>query len=339
LVLLVFSSNQVDICTWLVPMKYFTKEDLLATPSRKHKTPQDEEFRCRARAVAFILRCGHQMKLKYTTMTTAAIYFHTFYFRRSLKVHDKYDIATACLYFASKCEEDRKRVIDVMETAYYFKYNKKAPNPRLNAKAKAQSEEECAKIRDKELILLQTLEFDFDVEQPFDYFPLILSVWREQSNLLPGLMANNERLEIIQFYFKIAWFFVYDALKLVNIVMNASEHIALACVELAIRYVEKAFVQQQNSHSDGGQDFDFNDLAKRTHILPHEIFKNEVCLLKIAADWYLKFDSLLTATVMNELCEAILDICDLENTKSSKSHNRNPMYVDKTLLKRPRTFR
>lgn len=225
-------------------MKFFTLEDLKNTPSRKHKTPQDEEFRCRARAVAFILRCGHQMKLKYTTMTTAAIYFHTFYFRRSLKVHDKYDIATACLYFASKCEEDRKRVIDVMETCYYFKYQKKAPNPRLNAKSKSQSEELCALIRDKELILLQTLEFDFDVEQPFDYFPLILNKWRD-NKLLPELLAKNEQLEIMQFYFKIAWFFVYDAIKLVNIVMNASEHIAIACVELAIRYVNCAYIQQQ----------------------------------------------------------------------------------------------
>ena len=225
-------------------MKFFTLEDLNSTPSRKHEIKQNEEFRRRARAVAFILRCGHQMKLKYTTMATAAIYFHTFYFRRSMEVHDKYDIATACLYFASKVEEDRKRVIDVMETAHYFKYNKKAPNPRLNAKTKTQSEEECAKIRDKELILLQTLEFDFDVEQPFDYLPLILRVWREQ-DLLPGLMAKSEQREIMQFYLKIAWFFVYDALKMVNIVMNASEHIAVACVELAIRYVETAFVQQQ----------------------------------------------------------------------------------------------
>jgi len=323
-------------------MKFFTLEDLQNTPSRKHKIAQSEEFRCRARAVAFILRCGHQMRLKYTTMASAAIYFHTFYFRRSLKDDDKYDTAAACLYFASKCEEDRKRVIDVMETAYYFRYNKKAPNPRLNAKTKAESEEECAKIRKTELILLQTLEFDFDVEQPFDHFPFILSVWREQQ-LLPALMDKGEQLEIMRFYMKISWFFVYDALKMVNIVMNASEHIALACVELAIRYVEGAFHQQQKKmkHEDDSHDFDFNDLTKRNNILPHEIFKNEACLLKIAPDWFLEFDDLLKVSMVNELCTAILDICDLENNKSSgaKSHNRNPMYVDKAVLKKPRHLR
>ena len=106
-------------------MKYFTFEDLDNTPSRKHKVSIEEEFRCRARAISFILRCGHQLKLKYTTICSAAIYFHTFYFRRSLKVHDKYDIATSCLYFASKAEEDRRRLIEVVEAARYFKFWKK----------------------------------------------------------------------------------------------------------------------------------------------------------------------------------------------------------------------
>ena len=100
-------------------------------------------------------------------------------------------------------------------------------------------------------------------------------------------------------------------------------------------------IQKNANNSDGssGGDFDFNDLTKKTCILPHEIFKSEVCLLKIAPDWYLEFDTLLSANVVNELCEAILDICDLETNKSSKSHNRNPMYVDKTLLKQPRSYR
>ena len=217
-------------------MKYFTFEDLEATPSRKHKVDLEEEFRCRARAVSFILRCGHQLNLKYTTICTASIYFHIFYFRRSLKLHDKYDIATACLYFASKCEEDRKRLIEIVETSYYFKYCKKAPNPKLNNKTKLLSQDECYKIIQKELLLLQTLEFDFDIEQPFDYFIIIINHWK---------YTKKYNINIVKYYFKIAWFFVYDAIKIVNIVMNPSEHIAIACIELALRYVNNAFYIQQ----------------------------------------------------------------------------------------------
>lgn len=226
-------------------MKFFTLEDLQSTPSRKHKVDQEEEFRCRARAVAFILRCGHQLKLKYTTICSAAIYFHTFFFRRSLKLHDKYDVATSCLYFASKCEEDRKRLIEVVETSYYFKYCKKAPNPKLNHKTKLESQDECYKIINKELLLLQTLEFDFDIEQPFDYFPLIMNHWKYTKKYLLSHCGNIKQNEIIQYYFQIAWFFVYDAIKIVNIVMNPPEHIAVACIELAIRYVNTAYHQQQ----------------------------------------------------------------------------------------------
>eukprot|EP01084_Bolivina_argentea_P267886 454870_1 len=237
-------------------MKYFTLEDLENTPSRNHKVCQEEEFRCRARAVSFILRCGYQLKLKYTTLCSASIYFHIFYFRRSLKVHDKYDVATACLYFASKCEEDRKRLIEVVETAYYFKFYKKAPNPRLNNKTKLASQEECSKIINKELLLLQTLEFDFDVEQPFDYFTLILNHWKYNKKYLIS-KGKQKQTQILQFYFKIAWFFVYDSLKLVNIVMNPTEHISIACIELAIRYVYNAFKCKNkqiknNGHNNNG---------------------------------------------------------------------------------------
>jgi len=326
-------------------MKFFTLEDLESTPSRRHKVDQDEEFRCRARAVAFMLRCGHQLRLKYTTLYSAAIYFHTFFFRRSLKMHDKYDIATACLHFASKCEEDRKHLTEVIETAYYFKFFKKAPNPKQNAKNKQWRHEECTKIINKELILLQTLEFDFDTEQAFDFFPAIMNHWKFDKKYLLDACGAHKQHEIIAYYFKVAWFFVYDALKLVNIVMNAPEHIAIACVELAIRFVNIAYNRQTQHKMDSDsltdeekkndQDFNFESLDLKQNMIPHELFDSEQCLLQISATWFKEFDDLLSATTVNSLCNEIVDICELEKDRKEKN-NRNAMYIEKHLLKQPR---
>merc|ERR1712087_430639 len=156
--------------------------------------------------------------------------------------------------------------------------------------ARTLSEKQCSKIRDLELTILQTLEFDFDVEQPFGHLGFILRVWVEQHTLLSGLQLDDDaQLAIMRHYMKIAWFFAVDTLKMVNIVMNAQEHLAVACTELAIRYVEIAFHQQLNkerkSALESDQDFDFEKLDQQTNILPHDIFTGGHCLLQLENDW------------------------------------------------------
>ena len=245
-------------------------------------------------------------------------------------MHDKYDVAASCLYFASKSEEDRRRLIEIVEAAHYFKFYKKINKNQQIAQA------ECTKVINKELILLQTLEFDFDTEHPFNHFVLVLNHWKKNKKYLISLGSERQSL-ILEFYFKIAWFFVYDALKLVNIVMNASEHISIACIELALRYVECAYFEQQTQdESNAANDFNFEALDKKNNILPFEIFESEKCLLSLSADWFKEFDDLLSVDLVNKLCDAIVDISDLEKTNSKE---KNAMYIKKALLKKQRVIK
>lgn len=97
----------------------------------------------------------------------------------------------------------------------------------------------------------------------------------------------------------------------------------------------------QDEHN--GHDFNFESLDKRNNIIPFELFRDEQCLLKLPTTWFKEFDDLLSIQVVNLLCNAIVDIVDLEKDKKDgsgdskhKKVNRNPMYVSKTYLKRPR---
>ena len=92
-----------------------------------------------------------------------------------------------------------------------------------------------------------------------------------------------------------------------------------------------------------GHDFNFETLDKRNNIIPFELFHDEQCLLNLPATWFKEFDDLLSIEVINLLCNAIVDIVDLEKDKKDSSGdnkpkkvNRNPMYIDKIYLKRPR---
>eukprot|EP00483_Globobulimina_turgida_P011399 UN11421 len=127
--------------------------------------------------------------------------------------------------------------------------------------------------------------------------------------------------------------------------MNATEHISVACVELAVRYVSNAWNNQQKNAPQGkdiknvknGHDFSFETLDRRNNSLPFELFEDEKCLLQLPSNWFAEFDDLLSLELLNKICNAIVDAADTDNNKINKSKvDRNPMYVGKHLLKQTR---
>ncbi|ETO34138.1 cyclin Pch1 [Reticulomyxa filosa] len=163
------------------------------TPSRAHKIEPNVELEKRNEGVEFLQNLSHQLRLRYTTLYTAVVYFHFFYFRRSLVVHpDVFDVAASCLYLATKVQENRRRLQDIVETSYFLKRTTMSKadghdkgeeiNPESNKIAVPQSEQytmHWTQIVNKETILLQTLEFRFDHPVLFDYLPPILKHWHD----------------------------------------------------------------------------------------------------------------------------------------------------------------
>ena len=103
----------------------FNERDWAETPSRRHDVKESIEISERALGIHFLNKLGHQTRLKHSAIATGCLYFHIFFFRRSLMIHDKMDVATACLFLAAKCDENRRRLKDICESAYYLKNKKK----------------------------------------------------------------------------------------------------------------------------------------------------------------------------------------------------------------------
>lgn len=164
-------------------MHLFTIEEWQNSPSRYDDTGKvlmstEHESISRAKQIKHIFRMCYQLKLPYTVRYTACVYFHTYCFRRSLQYYDISSISAACIYLASKTEEQRRCVRDVAETAYYYTKNKKAPNPTKGTQFALDHKKLLDALQDAELILMQTLEFNFEVSQPYGYLNVMFKVFK-----------------------------------------------------------------------------------------------------------------------------------------------------------------
>jgi protein BUR2 len=63
----------------------YDEEELLYTPSVENGMPVDTERELRVKGVTFIHNVGGLLNVPQTTVTTAAVYFHRFLMRYSLK--------------------------------------------------------------------------------------------------------------------------------------------------------------------------------------------------------------------------------------------------------------
>jgi len=86
----------------------------------KQQDPFDIEMEQRWRSciIHFIQEAGIKLNFPQLTTSTAAFLLHQFFSRKSFKDHDKWLIATCCLFLASKLEETPKKLRDIINTTY-----------------------------------------------------------------------------------------------------------------------------------------------------------------------------------------------------------------------------
>jgi len=247
----------------------FRPDSLNNTPSIRHGLTPEEERAERKEGVEFLMNCAHQLRLPYNAACTAAVYFQKFYMRRSFKVHSKWDTAAACLYLAAKSEETRKHCSAVAETCHFIRFKQVAPDPRSHPSEHAVL---VKRVLDKELILLQTIEFNFQVSLPHIYLPVVYEWFKAN---FPQIKDGK-----LQKSCQISWFFLMDSYKLPVILFYPPQWIALACIELAIRY------ESRGGNPSDPKLLNPNVLWYKTHAkdLPVEDFENLCLLLLTASD-------------------------------------------------------
>ncbi|XP_025408836.1 cyclin-Q isoform X1 [Sipha flava] len=172
-------------------------------------------------AVRYIFECGIKLGLKHITICSAAVYFHKFYENIDENPYDNYSIASATLYLASKVHDETVKLRDLINVTYHTLHRDAAP---------IRLAEDYWNFRDSivhaEMLTMRLLQFDTTFDHPHNYFLHYVQTVR------PVFYSKHGKDIIV---FKKAYDFLHDFYHSSDILKYKPQHIAIACMELAIK--------------------------------------------------------------------------------------------------------
>lgn len=171
-----------------MPVWYYEKADFRKTPSIKDGMSYEQECRYRRESARFIIQMGLEMKLRYDTMATGVVYMHRFYMRHSFKPFSRYVTAASCLFLAGKVEETPKKCKDILKIA---------KDVMSDQQFLTFGEDPKETVMIMERILLQTINFDLQVDHPYKHL-------LKYAKSLRG--ADDDIQKMVQ----MAWTFIND---------------------------------------------------------------------------------------------------------------------------------
>ena len=120
------------------------------------------EQETRLTTCAFLQESGQKLRLPQLSIATAIVFYHRFYARESYEVYERFQVATTCLFLASKVEETPKKLRDVIVETYKVQHQTMQP---------PENDQELWRLKEQVLIcereLLRVLGFDLSVEHAY----------------------------------------------------------------------------------------------------------------------------------------------------------------------------
>ncbi|KXL41889.1 hypothetical protein M433DRAFT_50635, partial [Acidomyces richmondensis BFW] len=205
----------------------FTPAELAHTPSIQDGMSPAEEHATRAKGVQFIIQVGIMLKLPQLTLSTAAVYFHRFLMRASLKkprdgipkLHH-FQSAAVALFLATKSEESTRKLRDLILAC--CRVAQKNPHLHVDEQSKDWWRwRDCLLLHED--VLLETLCFDLALESPHR---ILFDLLKRHS------LAHRKPLR------NAAWAFVTDAWNTEVCLMVSARGIAGAGLWVACRRCE-----------------------------------------------------------------------------------------------------
>ncbi|XP_072993473.1 cyclin-T1-4-like isoform X2 [Typha latifolia] len=136
------------------------------SPSRKDGIDSALETRLRYSYCSYLQNLGMRLELPQTTIGTAAVLCHRFFFRRSHACHDRFLIATAALFLAAKSEETPCLLNTLLRASCEVcQHQEFAYLPYLFHGDWFDQYRE--RVTDAEQMILTTLDFELDVKHPY----------------------------------------------------------------------------------------------------------------------------------------------------------------------------
>ncbi|CAA0829142.1 Cyclin-T1-4 [Striga hermonthica] len=137
------------------------------SPSRKDGIDVLHETRLRYSYCAFLQNLGIRLDLPQTTIGTAMVLCHRFFVRRSHASQDRFLIATATLFLASKSEETPRPLNDVLKVSSEILHGHEFAT--LSFKLPLDwFEQYRERILEVEQLILTTLNFELGVQHPYE---------------------------------------------------------------------------------------------------------------------------------------------------------------------------
>ncbi|RHN48013.1 putative cyclin [Medicago truncatula] len=192
--------------TWYMSRKEIEEN----SPSRKDGIDLKKETSLRKSYCTFLKDLGIRLKMPQITIATAVLFCQRFFLRQSHAKNDHRIIATVCMFLASKVKESRCHLRDIIFVSNEM-IHEKDPAAAQKIKQKEVYEQQKELILLGERVVLATLGFDFDVQEP--YGPLIAAIKKFN-------VANNALAQV-------AWNFLNDGLKICNQLLEFYEEIGI----------------------------------------------------------------------------------------------------------------
>lgn len=198
---------------------FFTAEEIATTPSMHDGIPRYDELRYRQNAANLIQECGKSLSLLQLPINTAIVFLHRFFMVHSFKKFNKYDIAAAALFLASKVEENPRKVEAVLKVKEDWTRRGNEDQRPLDPS----SEEYQRKLNlliDHELLMLQTFGFDVSIDHPHKHV-----IKATQFMRAPRELSH------------VAYFMATNSLNLTTFCLEMRpEVVAATCIYLSIKW-------------------------------------------------------------------------------------------------------
>ncbi|POO02223.1 Cyclin [Trema orientale] len=159
------------------------------SPSRKDGIDALRETHLRYSYCAFIQNVGLRLELPQTTTGTAMVLCHRFFVRRSHACHDRFLIATAALFLAAKSEETPRPLNNVLKASceIFHKQDMTFLSYLLPVDWFEQYRE---RVIEAENMILTTLNFELNVQHPYDPLTSVLNKLGLSQTVLVNLALN-----------------------------------------------------------------------------------------------------------------------------------------------------
>ncbi|OQS01738.1 hypothetical protein ACHHYP_00274 [Achlya hypogyna] len=188
------------------------------TPSTLQGYSWSQEHRLRESTAHLIVDLAQRLHMPRATGVTALVYMNRFFCVHAFQDHDRYLVGAACVYVASKTTECAMKLTDFTERTLMLVDDCR---DKKSMPAASEVEHVKAKIRQYEVIILNTLSYELVVANPYHLVMLKLELVQAILN-----MPYEEVRDV-------AWLFATDAVKSIVGVQHTMEEIAAGAVYLS----------------------------------------------------------------------------------------------------------